>query len=160
MWLLLLFIYLTNRDRTIRGSLSRAGASQNILGPAPGRSPHWSVGSRSGRSLEGGARGLLAPGSLFFFSYCNSADVLTLKMIQGLKRRVPEALALERHHLLFLEHSVCLLRSVLITETLEHAVVRKGDTDASCGPSSPGGDGPCYNLAPGCLPLITEQMGK
>ena len=34
MWLLLLFIYLTNRDRTIRGSLSRAGASQNILGPA------------------------------------------------------------------------------------------------------------------------------
>ena len=81
-------------------------------------------------------------------------------MIQGLKHRVPEALALERHHLLFLEHSVCLLRSVLIAETPEHAVVRKGDTDVSCSPSSPGGDGPCYNLAPGCLPLITEQMGK
>ena len=68
MWLLLQFISLTNRDPTIRGSLGRAGASQNILGPALGRSPHWSVGSMSGQSLEVGARGPPALGSLFFLA--------------------------------------------------------------------------------------------
>lgn len=53
----------------------------------------------------------------------------------------------------------CLLRSVLIAETPEDAAVLRGDTDVSCGPATPG-DRPSYNLAPGCLPLITEQVER
>lgn len=47
----------------------------------------------------------------------------------GLKtsRRVPQAVALGWHHLVFLEHSSCLLKSTLIAETLEDSEIHKGE---------------------------------
>lgn len=54
---------------------------------------------------------------------------------------------------------MCLLRSVLLAEMPE--VLRyTEETQMSPAAPAPPGDGPSYNLAPGCLPLITGQVER